>query len=55
MKKFYPIQVIDLQFQVDQVTPTRLQLIEEQRAAPNNARLSVVIIKRRQNKMISDG
>ena len=55
LKNFYPIQVIDLRFQVDHISPKKIQLFEECRVAPANARLFVTLIKHRQIKMISDG
>ena len=36
MKNKYPIQVIDLRFQVDHITPKKIQLFEEYRFNPAN-------------------
>ena len=55
MKNKYPIQVIDLRFQVDHINPKKIQLFEENRGATNNARLFVISIRHREIKMISDG
>ena len=55
MKNKYPIQVIDLRFQADHITPKKIQLFEEYRAAPANARLNVILIRRREKEFISDG
>ena len=55
MKNKYPIQVIDLRFQADHITPKKIQLFEEYRADPNNARLYVILIRRREIEFISDG
>ena len=55
MKNKYPIQVIDLRFPADHITPKKIQLFEEYRANPNNARLYVVLIRRREIEFISDG
>ena len=59
MKTKYPIQVIDLRFQPDHITPKKIQLFEEYRADPannpNNARLYVILIRRREIELISDG
>ena len=55
MKNFYPIQVIDLHFQVDHITPEKIEMFEEYRAAPGNARLFAIMIKYRQKTLISDG
>ena len=37
MKDKYPIQVIDLRYQADHITPKKIQLFEEYRAGPANA------------------
>ena len=55
MKKKYPTQVVDLKFQADHITPKKIQLFEEYRADPNNARLYVILIRRREKEFISDG
>ena len=55
MKNKYPIQVIDLRFQADHITPKKIQLFEEYRAAPVNASLYVILIRRREIEFISDG
>ena len=57
MKNKYPVQVIDIRHQVDHITPEKIQLFEEFNTdlANVNARLFVILIRRRQTKMISDG
>ena len=55
MKNKYPIQIIDLRFQADHITPKKIQLFEEYRADPANARLYVILIRRREIEFISDG
>ena len=55
MKNKYHIQVIDLGFQVDHITPKKIQLFEEYRANPANAKFFLIIIRRREIEMISDG
>ena len=59
MKSKYPIQVIDLRFQPDHISPKKIQLFEENRADPannpNNARLYVILIRRREVELSSDG
>ena len=55
MKDKYPIQVIDLRFQSDHITPKKIQLFEEYRENPNSARLYVILIRRREIELISDG
>ena len=55
MKNRYPIQLIDLRFQVDHNNPQKIGLIKEYRGTTNNARLFMIIAKHREIKMISDG
>ena len=55
MKNKYPIQVIDLRFQADHITPKKIQLFEEYRADTANARLYVILIRRGEIEFISDG
>ena len=55
MKYLYPIQIIDLRFQVDHITPKKIQLFEEFSEDPNFERLFLILIGHRQIEMISDG
>ena len=55
MKDFFPIQIIDLRFQVDHISPKKIRLFEEDDPNPTNAVLYVILIKYREIKMISDG
>ena len=55
MKDKYPIQVIDSRFQADHITPKKIQLFEEYRADPANARLYVILIRRLEIELISNG
>ena len=55
MKTKYPIHVKDFRFQVDQITPKKIQVFEEYRANPANAKLFIILIRRREIEMISDG
>ena len=57
MKNKYPIQVIDLRQQVYHVFPKKIQMFEEFITDPANvnARLFVLLIRQRQNEMITDG
>ena len=55
IKTKYPIQVIDLRFQADHIAPKKIQLFEEYRENPNSARLYVILIRRREIELISDG
>ena len=54
MKNFYPIQVIDLRYQVDHIKPKEVQLFEEYRGNPNHGRFFIILIGHREIKMISD-
>ena len=49
IKNKYPIQIIDLRFQVDHITPQKIQLFEEFNTDPanDNARLFVLLIRHR--------
>ena len=55
MKNFYPIQIIDLRFQVDHISPKKIRLFEQYEPNPTNTVLYVILIKHREIKMISDG
>ena len=54
-KTKYPIEIIDLRHQFDQITPKRIQLFQEYGTDPNNARLILILIRRREIELISDG
>ena len=54
MKNFHPIQVFVLRFQVDHITPKKIQLFEEFSENPDNERLFIILIRHRQFEMISD-
>ena len=54
MKSFYPIQVIDLNFQIIEITLKKIQLFEEFIADPIIVKLFEEIFKHRQLKLISD-
>ena len=45
MKNEYPFQVIGLRFQADHITPEKIQLFEEYRNDPANARIFVIKIR----------
>ena len=55
MKNKNPIQLIDLRFQVDHITPKKIHLFEEYSDDPDNERLFVILIRHRQIEMIPDG
>ena len=55
MKNKYPIQVIDMIFQVEQITLKKIQVLEEYKGNSRNARSFVLLIRLREKEMISDG
>ena len=55
MKTKYPIEIIDLRHQSDHITPKKIQLFLEYGADPENARFFLILIRRREIELISDG
>ncbi len=55
MKTKYLIEIIDLRHQADHITPKKFQLILEYGADPENARFFLILIRRREIELISDG
>ena len=55
MKAKYPIEVIDLGHQPDRITPKKIQLFQEYSVVPKNAKFYLIIIRRREIELISDG
>ena len=55
METEYPIGIIDLRHQADHITPKKIQLFQENAADPDNARLFLILIRRREIELISDG
>ena len=55
MKTKYPIEIIDLRHQSDYITPKKIQLFHEYGTYPDNARLFIILIRRREIELISDG
>ena len=54
VKTKYPIEIIDLRHQPDHITPKKIQLFQYG-AGPDNARLFLILIRRREIELISDG
>ena len=52
---FFRIQVIVLRFQIDHISPRKFQHFEEYRRAANKARWLVILIKREEIKINSNG
>ena len=55
MKTKYPIEILDLRHQSDHLTPRKIQLFHEHGTDPDNARLFIILIRRREIELISDG
>ena len=55
MKTKYPIVFIDLRHQSDHKTPKKVQLFLEYGADPENARFFLMLLRRREIELISDG
>ena len=55
MKRKYPIEIIDLRHQPDHITPKKIQLFQEYGTDPDNTRLFVFLVRRREIELISDG
>ena len=55
MKTKYPIEIIDFRHQPDHITPKKDQLFEENGTDPDIAKLFVILFRRREIELISDG
>ena len=55
MKTKYPIEILDLRHQPDHITPKQIQLFQEYGADLDNARLFLMLIRRKEKELISDG
>ena len=55
MKTKYPIDKIDLRHQSEHITPWKIQLFCEHGTDPDNARLFINLIRRKEIELISDG
>ena len=55
MKAKYPIRIIDLRHQLDQITSRNIQLFQEYGTDPDNARMFLIMISRREIELISNG
>ena len=54
-KTKYPIEVIDLKHQSDHLTPKKIQLFMEFNVDPENGTFYLILIRRREIELISDG
>ena len=50
-----PIEIIDLGHQPDHISPKKIQLFQEYIVDPENAKFYLIINKRREIELISDG
>ena len=55
MKYRYPIQITDLRYQIDYLSPKKIQLFEIFSEDPPNERLFIILVRHRQIEMVSDG
>ena len=55
MKMKNPIEIKDLRHQTDHISPKKIQLFEEYSADPDNAKFYLILIRRREIELISDG
>ena len=55
MKTKNPIEVLDLRHQSYHIAPKKNQLFTEYDANPENARFYLILIRRREIELISDG
>ena len=53
--KKYPSEITDLRHQSDYITPKKIQSFQEYSADPENAKFYLIIIRRREIELISDG
>ena len=55
METNYPFGKIDLGHQLDHLKPNRIQLFQVYGADPHNARLFLILFRRKETELISDG
>ena len=55
IKTKYPIEILGIKHQPYQITPSKIQLFQEYSADPENAKFYLIIIRRREIELISDG
>ena len=55
MKTKNPIEIIGLRHQPDHITPGKIQIVHEDDDDPDNARLFLILNRRREIELISDG
>ena len=55
MKRKYPIEIIDLGHQYEHITPKKIQIFHEYGTDPDNGRLFLLLIRRKEIEIISNG
>ena len=55
MKTKYSIELFDLRHQTDHITPKQILLFQEYGTDPDNARWFLILVRRREIELISDG
>ena len=55
MKRKYPIEILDLRDQTDYIPPKKIQLFLEYSGNPENAKIYLIVIRRREIEIIIDG
>ena len=55
MKTKHPNEIIDLRHQSDHITPNKIQQFHEYGTDLDNARLFIILIRRREIELVSDG
>ena len=55
MKTKYPIQIIDLRHQSDHITLKKIQLFQEYSVDHEYARFYLILVRRREIELLSDG
>ena len=55
MKTKYPIEIVELKHQPEHITPKKIQLFLEYGSDPENARFYLLLFRRRELELISDG
>ena len=55
MKTKYPNEIIDLRHQSDHIIPKRTQIFHDYGTDPDNAGLFLILVRRREIELISDG
>ena len=55
METKYSTLILDFRHQPDHITPKKVQIVQEYGTDPDNARLFLILFRRREIKLISDG